>query len=71
MALFEAGITLDENHCRDIIGLLKDVQKGLTIEEISKKTGLTGEQRLVIGSSLFVAGHVDMKKTRPGKVFTL
>ena len=71
MALFEAGITLDENHCRDIIGLLKDVQKGLTIEEISKKTGLSRITTTKYLSSLFVAGHVDMRKTGPAKVFTL
>ncbi|MGA9030041.1 MAG: PAS domain S-box protein, partial [Methanoregula sp.] len=62
---------MDENHCRDIIGLLKDVQKGLTIEEISKKTGLSRITTTKYLSSLFVAGHVDMRKTGPAKVFTL
>ena len=69
--LLRRRIALDGNHYRDIIDLMKDGQKGLTIEEISKKTGLSRITTAKYLNSLFVSGQVDMRKTGPAKVFTL
>jgi PAS domain S-box-containing protein len=65
------GSILDEVHCRNIIGLLKDAQKGLSIEEISKKLNLSRITTAKYLNSLFVAGQVNMRKAGPAKVYTL
>ncbi|MDO8873414.1 MAG: PAS domain S-box protein [Methanoregula sp.] len=62
---------LDEEHYRNIIGLLKDAHKGLTIEEISKKLSLNRITTTKYLNSLFVSGQVNMRKLGPAKVFTL
>jgi PAS domain S-box-containing protein len=62
---------LDEEHYRNIIGLLKEAQKGLTIEEISKKLNLSRITTTKYLNSLFVSGQVNMRKLGPAKVFTL
>jgi PAS domain S-box-containing protein len=62
---------LDEKHYRNIIGLLKEAQKGLTIEEISKKLNLSRITTTKYLNSLFASGQVNMRKLGPAKVFTL
>ena len=67
----EEGSFLDEKHCRNIIGLLKDAQKGLTIDEISKKIHMSRITTSKYLNSLFVSGQVNMRKVGPAKLFTL
>jgi PAS domain S-box-containing protein len=62
---------LDEEHYRKIIGLLRDAQKGLTIEEISKTTNLSRVTTTKYLNSLFVSGQVNMRKTGPAKLYSL
>jgi PAS domain S-box-containing protein len=62
---------LDEEHYRKIIGLLRDAQKGLTIEEISKTTKLSRVTTTKYLNSLFVSGQVNMRKTGPAKLYSL
>jgi PAS domain S-box-containing protein len=62
---------LDEVHYRDIIELLRDAQKGLSIEEISKKVNLSRITTAKYLNSLFVSGQVNMRKVGPAKLFTL
>ncbi len=64
-------IILDQKHYRNIIGLLKDAQKGLTIEEISKKLNLSRITTTKYLNSLFASGQVNMRKLGPAKVYTL
>lgn len=65
------GGILDEEHYRNIIGLLRDAQKGLTIEEISKNLNLSRITTTKYLNSLFVSGQVNMRKLGPAKVYTL
>jgi len=65
------GGILDEEHYHNIMGLLRDAQKGLTIEEISKKLNLSRITTTKYLNSLFVAGQVNMRKLGPAKVYTL
>ncbi len=62
---------MNENHYQNIIGLLKDAQKGLTIEEISKNLNLSRITTTKYLNSLFVSGQVNMRKAGPAKVYTL
>jgi PAS domain S-box-containing protein len=62
---------LNEDHYQNIIGLLKDAQKGLTIEEISKALNLSRITTTKYLNSLFVSGQVNMRKAGPAKVYTL
>ncbi len=62
---------MNENHCQNIISLLSDTQKGLTIEEISKNLNLSRITTTKYLNSLFVSGQVNMRKIGPAKSYTL
>jgi PAS domain S-box-containing protein len=62
---------LNEDHYQNIIGLLKDTQKGLTIKEISKNLNLSRITTTKYLNSLFVSGQVNMRKVGPAKSYTL
>jgi PAS domain S-box-containing protein len=62
---------LNENYYQNIIGLLRDAQKGLTIEEISKNLNLSRITTTKYLNSLFVSGQVNMRKVGPAKLYTL
>ena len=62
---------LDEEQYRNIIGLLRDAQNGLTIEEISKNLNLSRITTTKYLNSLFASGRVNMRKLGPAKVYTL
>ena len=67
----ERGSILDEEHYHQIIGLLRDAGKGLTIEEISKRLNLSRITTTKYLNSLFVSGQVNMRKLGPAKVYSL
>jgi len=69
--LLMEGVFLNENHYQNIIGLLRDAQKGLTIEEISKNLNLSRITTTKYLNSLFVSGQVNMRKAGPAKLYTL
>jgi PAS domain S-box-containing protein len=62
---------VDEKNYRDIIDLLRGEQRGLTIEEISKKLNLSRITSTKYLNSLFVSGQLNMRKLGPAKLFTL
>ena len=65
------GVFLNEKHYQNIIGLLSDAQKGLTIEEISKNLNLSRITTTKYLNSLFVSGQLIMRKVGPAKLYTL
>ena len=68
--IINGGGILDEKHYRNIIGLLRDSHKGLTIEEISKSLDLSRITTTKYLDSLLVSGQVNMRKAGPAKLFT-
>jgi PAS domain S-box-containing protein len=67
----DGGSILNEKYYRDIIGLLKDAQKGLTIKEISRNLSLSRITTSKYLNALFVSGQVNMRRVGPAKVFSI
>jgi PAS domain S-box-containing protein len=65
------GRSLDEDNYRKIISLLRDVPKGLTIEEIARAANLSRTTATKYLNSLFVSGQLNMRKTGPAKIYSL
>lgn len=65
------GGTLEKDTYRKIISLLRDVPKGLTIDEIAKAENLSRTTAAKYLNSLFVSGQLNMRKAGPAKVYSL